>query len=148
MIMTKKPPKRCMKWWSLSGKNDSVGMLYKKCVACNVGVPTGTRTPIDRLGGDCSILLSYRHIIGSAILLVFAKKRKCKIRISATISNRTKIINTLKNLSKPLFVKEGLIELLIIFVHLLIKNKSHSKGISYDSIYPNRPITHRRTLCL
>ena len=23
------------------------------------GAPTGTRTPIDRLGGDCSILLSY-----------------------------------------------------------------------------------------
>lgn len=25
------------------------------------GLPTGTRTPIDRLGGDCSILLSYRE---------------------------------------------------------------------------------------
>ena len=26
------------------------------------GVPRGTRTPIGRLGGDCSILLSYKHI--------------------------------------------------------------------------------------
>ncbi len=25
------------------------------------GLPTGTRTPIGRLGGDCSILLSYRE---------------------------------------------------------------------------------------
>lgn len=31
----------------------------------NNGAPTGTRTPIDRLGGDCSILLSYESV-GSA----------------------------------------------------------------------------------
>jgi hypothetical protein len=37
------------------------GLLIKCQLALegNFGLPTGTRTPIDRLGGDCSILLSY-----------------------------------------------------------------------------------------
>ena len=33
------------------------------CLNTMIGAPTGTRTPIDRLGGNCSILLSYRRVV-------------------------------------------------------------------------------------
>ena len=38
------------------------------------GVPRGTRTPIGRLGGDCSILLSYGHIFSLVIIPNINKK--------------------------------------------------------------------------
>ena len=48
------------------------------------GLPTGTRTPIDRLGGDCSILLSYKET--SVIILVFASMKRADEKLMTSVA--------------------------------------------------------------
>ena len=52
--------------------------MYKKEPTLKIfGVPRGTRTPIGRLGGDCSILLSYGHISFYILTYIFLIDNIC-----------------------------------------------------------------------